>query len=91
MTYNTEKYCLKWKDFQQNIASSYRNLRKDNDFSDVTLVCEDNQPIEAHKIILAACSPFFNSILKNNMHSHPMIYMRGLKTNDLKQMFTKWM
>ena len=83
MTYSTENYCLKWKDFHQNIASSYRNLRKDGDFSDVTLVCEDNQQFEVHKIILAGCSPFFNSILKNNNHSHPIIYMRGLKTKDL--------
>ena len=83
MTYNTEKYALTWKDFQQNITSSYRNLWKDKDFSDVTLVCEDNNQIKAHKMILAACSPFFNSFLKNNNHSHPMIYMRGLKTKDL--------
>ena len=83
MTYSSEKFCLKWNDFKQNIVSSYHNLREDSDFCDVTLVCEEDQQIEAHRIILTACSPFFSSVLKRNKHSHPMIYMRGLKIKDL--------
>ena len=51
--------------------------------SDVTLVCEEDYQIEAHRIVLAACSPFFSALLKKNNHSHPMIYMRGLKAKDL--------
>ena len=83
MAYSSEKFCLKWNDFQQNIVSSYQDLRKDSDFCDVTLVCEDNQQLVAHKIVLVACSPFFSSVLKRNKYSHPMIYMRGIKANDL--------
>ena len=82
MTCSPEKFCLKWKDFQQNIVSSYHDLRKNKDFCDVTLVCEDEK-LEAQKIILTACSPFFSTVLKRNTHSHPMIYMRGLKSKDL--------
>ena len=78
-----EKFCLKWNDFQHNIVSSFQGLREDTDFSDVTLVCEDDQQIAAHRIILTACSPFFSRVLKKNKHSHPMIYMRGLKAKDL--------
>ena len=84
MTYSSEKFCLKWNDFQQNIVSSYHDLRKDADFCDVTLLCEEGQQIEAHRIILTACSPFFSTVLKRNKHSHPMIYMRGLKAKDLE-------
>ena len=84
MTYSSEKFCLKWNDFQQNIVSSYHDLRKDSHFCDVTLVCEEDQQIEAHRIILTACSPFFSTVLKRNKHSHPMIYMRGLKAKDLE-------
>ena len=79
----SEKFCLKWDDFQQNIVTSYHDLRKDSAFCDVTLVCEEDQQIEAHRIILTACSPFFSSVLKRNNHPHPMIYMRGLKVKDL--------
>ena len=84
MSYSSEKFCLKWNDFQHNIATSYHDLRKDQDFSDVTLVCEENHEIEAHRIILTACSPFFSNVLKRNKHPHPMIYMRGLKVKDLE-------
>ena len=48
-----EKLCLQWNDFQQNIKSAFGNLREDRDFKDVTLVCEDGQQVEAHKVILA--------------------------------------
>ena len=79
----TEKFCLKWNDFQQNIISSYHTLRDNFDFSDVTLVCDEIEEIKAHRIILTASSPFFNTVLKRNNHSHPTIYMRGLKSKDL--------
>ena len=80
---STEKFCLKWNDFQQNIVKSFYDLRNETEFSDVTLVSEENQTIEAHRIILTACSPFFKSVLAKNKHTHPMIYMRGIKAKDL--------
>ena len=80
---SSEKFCLKWNDFQHNIVSSFNELRGNTEFSDVTLVCEENKQIEAHKIILTACSPFFSSVLRKNRHSHPMIYMRGLNARHL--------
>ena len=61
---SSEKFCLKWNDFHQNMANSYKDLRSDKDFTDVTLVCDDNQQIEAHKFILSACSPFFSSLFR---------------------------
>ena len=79
----SEKLCLKWNDFQANVNTAFGNLREDNEFADVTLACEDGQQIEAHKVILAASSPFFHSLLKRNRHSHPLIYMRGTKSEDL--------
>ena len=79
----SEKLCLQWNDFQENIKSAFGNLREDNDFTDVTLACEDGQQVEAHKVILAASSPFFQKLLGRNKHPHPLIYMRGMKSDDL--------
>ena len=79
----SEKLCLQWNDFQDNIKSAFGNLREDNDFTDVTLACEDGQQVEAHKVILAASSPFFQKLLGRNKHPHPLIYMRGMKSEDL--------
>ena len=78
-----EKLCLKWNDFQENVNTAFGNLRGNNEFSDVTLACEDGQHFEAHKVILAASSPFFNHLLKMDKHSHPLIYMRGITSEDL--------
>ena len=63
--------------------TAYQDLHKEVDFSDVTLVCEEDYQVEAHRVILTACSPFFKNILKKNKHCHPMVYMRGLKAKDL--------
>ena len=79
----SEKFCLKWKHFQKNLSTSFGSLRENDDFTDVTLVCVDGQQVEAHKVILAAYSPFFQNILKTNKHPHPLIYMKGVKAEDL--------
>ena len=79
----SEKLCLQWNDFQENIKSAFGNLREDNDFTDVTLACED-QSIKAHKVVLSACSPFFKKLLKTHPHPQPLIFMRGIKSSNLK-------
>ena len=82
----SEKLCLQWNDFRENITTAFGSLRHDNDLSDVTLVCEDGEQVEAHKVILSASSPFFQKILQRNKHPNPMIFMRGLKPQDLVAM-----
>eukprot|EP00092_Neocalanus_flemingeri_P035932 GFUD01039124.1.p1 GENE.GFUD01039124.1~~GFUD01039124.1.p1 ORF type:complete len:307 (-),score=76.67 GFUD01039124.1:95-1015(-) len=77
-----EKFCLRWNDFETSISCAFQELRDDKDFFDVTLACEDNQ-VQAHKIILSACSPFFRSILRKNPHPHPLLYLKGVKHDDI--------
>ena len=78
-----EKFCLRWNDFEKNISSSFRELKEDKDFFDVTLACDDNQ-LQAHKVILSACSPFFRSVLKKNPHQHPLLYLKGVKYEEIQ-------
>ena len=79
----SEKLRLQRVDFKDNVDNLFRRLRVKCDFADVTLACEDGQQIEAHKVILAASSPFFQNLLKRNRHPHPLIFMRGIKSEDL--------
>ena len=79
----SEKLCLQWNDFQENIKSAFGSLREDKDLKDVTLACGDGQQVEAHKVILASSSPFFQKLLSRNIHPHPLIYMRGINFEDL--------
>ena len=78
-----EKLYLRWNDFQENIKTTFTSLRKDDYFTDVTLACKDGIQVNAHKVILAVSSPYFENMLKINKHLHPIIYMRGIKSKDL--------
>jgi len=79
----SEKFCLRWNDFESNISGAFRELRDDKDFFDVTLVC-DNEQIQAHKVILSACSTFFRNVLRSNPHQHPLLYLKGVRFSDLQ-------
>jgi len=79
---NEEKFCLGWNDFEKNIISSFKDIKDDEDFLDVTIACDGNQ-IKAHKVILSACSPFFRTVLKRNPHQHPLLYLKGVKHEHL--------
>ena len=78
----SEKLCLQCNDFKDIKDSAFVSLRN-NDFADVTLACEDSHQIKAHKLVLAAASPFFQNIFKKNQQPHPLIYMWALKSDDL--------
>jgi len=52
-------------------------------FFNVTLCCDDDSQVDAHKTILSACSPFFRSVLKRNPHQHPLLYLKGVKYKEM--------
>ena len=79
-----EKFSLKWNDFQTNVSNSFRKLRSNDSFYDVTLVSDDQQQVSAHKVVLASSSEYFKNILTSNKHSHPMLCLSGVNTADLK-------
>ena len=78
----SEKFCLKWNEFENSISGAFKELRNEKEFFDVTLACDDEQ-LQAHKVILSACSPFFRNILRRNKHDHPLLYLKGVKYADL--------
>ena len=81
-----EKFCLRWNEFQANLCGTFSKLRMDNNFADVTLVCQEGKQIKAHRVILAASSPLLASILMNFQEPNPMIFLRGVSTKNLKSM-----
>jgi hypothetical protein len=58
-----EKFHIAWENFQVTACKTFNNLFEDEDFTDVTLVCDDDKQIKAHKVILSASSSFFRKIL----------------------------
>merc|ERR1712129_111088 len=76
-------FILKWEYHERNRTSTLKSLLENEDFLDVTIACDDDQ-IDAHKVILSAASPLFRNLLKRNPHSHPLLYLRGTTTKDIK-------
>ncbi|CAH1378757.1 unnamed protein product, partial [Tenebrio molitor] len=77
-----QQFCLRWNNFQANITSQFEALRDDEDFTDVTIACE-GQRMQAHKVVLSACSPFFKELFKTNPCSHPIIFMRDVEARHI--------
>ena len=77
------KLSLKWNDFQSNILKTFTSLRNEDDLFDVTLVSDDQVQVSAHKLALSAASEYFKTIFKMNKHAHILIYLSGLKSEDI--------
>ena len=80
----SEKFSLKWNDFQSNWNRSLSQLREDKDFADVTLITEDKVKTMAHKILISSCSETFKFILKECNQSNPILYLNGVNSMNLK-------
>ena len=74
----TEKFNLRWNDFQSSVSQSFSSLRTESHFNDVILVSEDSTQLAAHKVVLSASSSFFKEILINNPHANPLLYLGGI-------------
>jgi len=80
---SSNQYHLSWNDFESNLSVAFREIREEKDFFDCTLSCGSEQ-IQAHKIILSACSPVLRTILKQNPHQHPLLYLKGVSFKDIQ-------
>ena len=78
-----EEVTLSSTDFEMKIVESFKSLRKENDFFDVTIACDDDQ-IEAHRVVLAACSPVLKNIFQRHKQTHPVVYLKGTRMENLR-------
>ena len=79
-----EKFNLARNEFESYASYTFKELRNDDNFIDVTLACEDGKQIKAHKAILSTSSNVFRNILVNNPHQHPLLYLKGIHSGDLE-------
>ena len=82
----SEKFCLKWNDFENNISKTFSQLRGETELFDVTLVGQDQKKVSAHRLVLSACSDFFKNIFYSNSHSHPLLYLDGVDSSEVNLM-----
>merc|ERR1712189_119239 len=77
-----EKFNLTWHTFSSHGQDLFKNLMETQEFTDVTLISDDQHQYRVHKFILSACSTVFQKILASNSHNSS-IYLRGIRHEEL--------
>lgn len=80
---SSQAFCLRWNNYQSNLTAIFEQLFHNEQFVDVTLCCEGSS-IKAHKMVLSACSPYFQSLFNDNPCKHPIVILRDVKYSELK-------
>ena len=80
----SEKLSLRWNDFHSNVSKSFGLFRNEEFLYDVTLVSDDHNKIAAHRLVLSTSSEFFKDIFKHNQHSHPLLCLDGISSEELQ-------
>ncbi|XP_014203792.1 protein bric-a-brac 1-like isoform X2 [Copidosoma floridanum] len=78
-----QQFCLRWNNYQTNLTNVFDQLLQSESFVDVTLAC-DGHSVKAHKMVLSACSPYFQALFFDNPCQHPIVIMKDVKWPELK-------
>ena len=79
-------YNLAWESHVDYFRSMLFEMKKTNMFTDVTLVCDDQIQIQAHRIILSAGSSVFSQIIGNLPQNDPVIFLRGIQHQEMESL-----
>ncbi|XP_034232156.1 longitudinals lacking protein, isoforms H/M/V-like isoform X3 [Thrips palmi] len=78
-----EQFSLRWNNFQSNMTSGFHALWEGEDLVDVTLAA-DGRFLQAHKVVLSVCSPYFKTLFKVNPCKHPIVILKDVAYKDLE-------
>ncbi|XP_060531456.1 uncharacterized protein LOC132705050 [Cylas formicarius] len=84
MTTSQQQYCLRWNNHRSNLLTVFDELLQSESFTDVTLACEGGSPIKCHRMVLAACSPYFQNIFTDLPCHHPVVVLKDVKYSEIK-------
>lgn len=79
-----QQYCLRWNNHRSNLLTVFDELLHNEAFTDVTLVCEGGAPIKCHRMVLAACSPYFQNLFTDLPCKHPVVVLKDVKYVEMK-------
>ena len=78
------KITLSWNEFDASASTTIQQLWLDQEFTDVTLVTEDERQFKAHKIVLISSSLFFKSLFRGFPHPSPLLFLAGVNSEQLQ-------
>ncbi|CAH1399597.1 unnamed protein product [Nezara viridula] len=80
-----QQFCLRWNNHQSTLISVFDSLLESGTLVDCTLAAE-GQYLKAHKVVLSACSPFFEVVFSQHYEKHPIIILKDVTFTELKAM-----
>jgi len=79
----SQHYSLRWNNHQSHVLSAFDNLLQNESLVDCTIMCEDSA-VRAHKVVLSACSPYFQKIFTDNPGKHPIIVLKDVRCWEMQ-------
>lgn len=79
-----QQFSLSWNNFHGNLSKGFAGLLGNGEFVDVTIAVEGHL-LQAHKVILSICSPYFKKMFQLNPCQHPigMYLIRNINTYSI--------
>ncbi|XP_069701927.1 protein tramtrack, beta isoform isoform X6 [Periplaneta americana] len=82
---SSQRFCLRWNNHQSNLLSVFDQLLHDESFVDVTLAVE-GRFLRAHKMVLSACSPYFQALFVGHPDKHPIVILKDVPYCDMRSL-----
>ncbi|XP_050694216.1 broad-complex core protein isoforms 1/2/3/4/5-like isoform X6 [Eriocheir sinensis] len=78
---------LKWNNHLSVLFNTLSSLYKKDLYSDVTLACS-GKFFPVHKLVLSACSEFFEELFRQTPCSHPVVILKDVSVGDLEALLS---
>ncbi|XP_014479112.1 PREDICTED: zinc finger and BTB domain-containing protein 14-like isoform X2 [Dinoponera quadriceps] len=74
---------LTWNNHLANLSGLFETLYKSGSLTDVTLACQGGM-LRAHRLVLAACSPYFERVFKEHYGEQPILILKGVAVEEME-------
>ncbi|VVD02823.1 unnamed protein product [Leptidea sinapis] len=80
-----QQFSLSWNNFHGNLSKGFAGLLGNGEFVDVTIAVEGHL-LQAHKVILSICSPYFKKMFQLNPCQHPIVVLRDVSHKAMRDL-----
>ncbi|XP_025419203.1 zinc finger and BTB domain-containing protein 18-like isoform X2 [Sipha flava] len=80
-----QQFCLRWNNHQNTLISVFDSLLESGSLVDCALAAE-GQYMNAHKVVLSACSPYFAMLLNQHFDKYPVLILKDVTYQELRSM-----